>query len=246
VQDAGAGDHVEWIGPYGQTGAPDVYALADVLLHTKVSDTCPSVVIEALACGLPVVYAESGGVPELVGDEAGVGVPTDSGWDCDVPPSAARMAEATIEALTNRAQYSQAARQRAVDKFDIGPWIGRHREVFETLANSHRPRRAAATQRADPLQLVRIHPDLAVCGEGFNVQPSGESALVVECANASVGTFIVFNGTSLRTDYGGPNRLSAIVPGRLLPDVACQVFLVTGVTESNRLTFTVRPAVVSA
>jgi hypothetical protein len=28
---------------------------------------------------------------------------------------------------------SRAARQRAVDRFDIEPWLARHRQVFESL-----------------------------------------------------------------------------------------------------------------
>ena len=47
---------------------------AHVLLHTKVNDPCPTAVIEAMACGLPVAYPASGGTVELVGDEAGIGV----------------------------------------------------------------------------------------------------------------------------------------------------------------------------
>jgi len=37
-------------------------------------------------------------------------------------------------AETDRYQRaSSAARQRAVDRFDIEPWLDRHREVFESL-----------------------------------------------------------------------------------------------------------------
>ncbi len=54
---------------------PSVFRRAHVLLHTKVNDPCPTAVIEAMACGVPVAYAASGGTVELVGDEAGVGVP---------------------------------------------------------------------------------------------------------------------------------------------------------------------------
>ena len=69
---------------------PAIFRRAHVLLHTKVNDPCPSVVIEAMASGLPVVYARSGGVPELVGDDAGIGVPHPDGFERDEPPRAGR------------------------------------------------------------------------------------------------------------------------------------------------------------
>lgn len=42
------------------------YSAADVFLYTSVYDNLPLVVIEALACGLPVVAFSTGGIPELV------------------------------------------------------------------------------------------------------------------------------------------------------------------------------------
>ena len=44
--------------------------------------------VEAMASGLPVVYPRSGGVPELVGDDAGIGVPHPDGFERDEPPAA--------------------------------------------------------------------------------------------------------------------------------------------------------------
>jgi glycosyltransferase involved in cell wall biosynthesis len=42
------------------------YSAADVLLYPTLADNCPLVVLEAQACGLPVVSFNTGGVPELV------------------------------------------------------------------------------------------------------------------------------------------------------------------------------------
>lgn len=48
-----------------------------VYTHLAENDPCPNVVIEALASGLPVLYKESGGPPELV-QEAGLPVTADN------------------------------------------------------------------------------------------------------------------------------------------------------------------------
>jgi glycosyltransferase involved in cell wall biosynthesis len=126
-------DRVEFVGGYSQREAPDLIRRAHVLLHTKVKDPCPSAVIEAMACGLPVVYAKSGGTVELVGDEAGIGVEHPDTWERDEPPAPEALAHAVERALAERARYSDAARQRAVERFALGPWLERHAELFEEL-----------------------------------------------------------------------------------------------------------------
>lgn len=42
------------------------YSAADMLLYPSIADNCPLVVLEAMACGLPVVSFDTGGIPELV------------------------------------------------------------------------------------------------------------------------------------------------------------------------------------
>jgi glycosyltransferase involved in cell wall biosynthesis len=126
-------DRVEITGRYAQRDAPVLYRRADVLLHTKVQDPCPTAVIEAMACGLPVVYAASGGTVELVGDEAGIGIPHPVGWERDEPPAAEEFAYAVRRLLPERKQYADAARKRAVDRFALEPWLERHAQLFGEL-----------------------------------------------------------------------------------------------------------------
>ena len=128
----GLEDRVELVGTYSQVDAPALYRRADVLLHTKYNDPCPTVVLEAIACGLPVVYSRSGGTPELVGEDAGVGVPAPLDWDRDHPPAPADLAEAVGCVRERLSEYAAAARERSL-RFDVKPWIERHREVFERL-----------------------------------------------------------------------------------------------------------------
>ena len=125
---------VHALGRYSQADAPAIFRRAHVLLHTKVNDPCPSVVIEALATGVPVVYPASGGVPELVGEDAGIGVPHAAGFERDEPPSAEALADAVSRILRDLRGYSAAARARAVERFSLEPWLDRHAELFEGLA----------------------------------------------------------------------------------------------------------------
>ena len=129
----GLDDRVSLRGPYTQAEAPSMLNGADILLHTKYNDPSPGLVVEAMACGLPVVYSASGGVPELVGDDAGVGVPAPLDWERDHPPGPDELADA-VETLAGRLDdYRVAARQRAVARFALEPWLERHRQVFQEL-----------------------------------------------------------------------------------------------------------------
>jgi glycosyltransferase involved in cell wall biosynthesis len=125
---------VDFVGRYAQTDAPALVRRAHVLLHTKVNDPCPTAVIEAMACGIPVAYAASGGTVELVGDEGGIGVPHDDSFDEDRPPAAEDLAAAVDAILTNRERYAAAARHRAVARFALADWLERHAAIFGALA----------------------------------------------------------------------------------------------------------------
>jgi glycosyltransferase involved in cell wall biosynthesis len=105
-----------------------------LLLHTKVKDPCPTLVLEAMASGLPVVYPASGGTVELVGDDAGVGVPHADSWERDEPPSPDALADAVDTVLADLDRYAAAARSRAVERFSLEPWLDRHAELFARLA----------------------------------------------------------------------------------------------------------------
>jgi glycosyltransferase involved in cell wall biosynthesis len=132
LRELGIEGRVELLGPYAQRDAPAVLRRADVLLHTKVNDPCPTVVLEAMACGLPVAYSASGGTPELVGEDAGVGVETELDWERDRVPAPEALAGAVLQIATSLEAYAEAARLRA-ERFDLGPWVERHRQVFEGL-----------------------------------------------------------------------------------------------------------------
>jgi glycosyltransferase involved in cell wall biosynthesis len=129
----GVEEAVELTGPFSQAAAPELLSRGDLLLHTQYNDACPGIVLEAMACGLPVVYGRTGGVPELVGEEAGIGVASETSWEREIPPDAEALAAAVLRVCEDLPSFSAAARRRAVERFDVRPWVQRHREIFERL-----------------------------------------------------------------------------------------------------------------
>ena len=134
----GLRDIVEIAGPYSPDAAPALFNRAHLFLHVTYSDVCPSVVLEAMACGLPVVYSATGGTPELAGD-AGIGIPTVHDWGHLRPPPADALSDAIVRVAAARGEFALRARRRAVERFDIQPWWERHEAVFREWAGRRRP-----------------------------------------------------------------------------------------------------------
>ena len=133
LAELGLSEDVSLLGRYSQSDAPGLYRRAHLLLHTTVNDSCPSTVIEAMACGLPIIHPASGGTVELVGHEAGIGVSHLESWDRIQPPSPEALARAVERVLDDLPGYSLAARRRAVEHFNVRRWLDRHAELFSRL-----------------------------------------------------------------------------------------------------------------
>jgi glycosyltransferase involved in cell wall biosynthesis len=64
----GIADAVTFTGRVDNAGMAALYRQADVMLNCSLVDNMPNSVLEALACGVPVVSTDVGGVPYLVED----------------------------------------------------------------------------------------------------------------------------------------------------------------------------------
>ncbi len=131
----GVNDCIDWRGAYTQAQAPELLREADLLLHPKYNDPCPRLVVEAMSCGLPIVFSDSGGMFELVGPDAGVGIPAPQDWDNDHPPQSGELAAALFHICRNHATLAAAARQRAVTVLDVKTWQHAHSTLFQSLAS---------------------------------------------------------------------------------------------------------------
>lgn len=120
-------------GEYKRHEAPQIFSDADAYLITKHNDPCPNVVLEAMSCGLPILYSASGGVPELVGDSAGLGMAVPETYEENPVPAPEAVTLGMAEIIKGRQAMSIAARNRAENIFDIRLWADRHRDVFTKL-----------------------------------------------------------------------------------------------------------------
>ncbi len=133
VEAAGLIGVVRRVERFSQADAADLYRAHDLLVHPKYMDPCPTVVVEALACGLPVVGSRSGGLPEMVPEDAGILVGAGDDWDRAHPPSGAEIAGAVAALLPRLGPASTAARSHAERHFDVGRWVDEHRMIFERV-----------------------------------------------------------------------------------------------------------------
>jgi glycosyltransferase involved in cell wall biosynthesis len=133
AQALGVAGAVEVLPPYTQREAPGIFQRAHVLLHLKYKDPCPTVVLEALASGVPVVGSRSGGLPELVGDEAGLLLDVPDSWTELHVPDAAPAADAVSRLMLDHGRWRAAARRRAERCFTREAWVARHRAIFHAL-----------------------------------------------------------------------------------------------------------------
>ena len=118
---------------FSQAEAVALYRSAHVLLHPKYHDPCPTVVIEALACGVPVIGSRSGGLPELVGEDGGELIDVPLSWEQPATPAPEEMASAVMKLILNWPVRSRGARARAERLFDETRWVTEHRAIFQKL-----------------------------------------------------------------------------------------------------------------
>jgi glycosyltransferase involved in cell wall biosynthesis len=96
---------------------------AHLLYSADLNAACPNSVIEALACGLPVISFDTGALPELVVGDAGRIAPYGGDpWNLDQPDVAA-LARGAGEILLEQDKFRSAARFRAEQVFSLGKMV---------------------------------------------------------------------------------------------------------------------------
>jgi glycosyltransferase involved in cell wall biosynthesis len=122
---------VNWMGIRPQDEIPTIVRSAHLLFSVDINAACPNSVIEALACGLPVLAYDTGGLSELVKDGAGRVVPYGSDhWQLEAP-QIEPLADACLDILQNNPTYREKARQRAETALSLDQMVEKYLGAME-------------------------------------------------------------------------------------------------------------------
>jgi glycosyltransferase involved in cell wall biosynthesis len=145
----GLPDHVELCGPRTQDAVRDMMREATILCLPCIraedgnQDALPTVLLEAMACGLPVVSTHLSGIPEIIdADQDGLLVaPGD-------PAALAAALERLLISPDLRARLASAGRRKAEDRFNL-------RKSVSTLHGWHAESGTGRPDAAAPATVAR-------------------------------------------------------------------------------------------
>jgi glycosyltransferase involved in cell wall biosynthesis len=112
-------DHIPWLMRSSQ-----------VLYSAEINPPCPNSVIEALACGLPVVGFDTGSLSEIVQGDAGRIVPYGANHWKLKPPDIPALAKAAEEVLEEQTRFRKSARERAEAASDVEKMVDEYLKVL--------------------------------------------------------------------------------------------------------------------
>jgi glycosyltransferase involved in cell wall biosynthesis len=121
---------INWTGIVPQEQIPQLDRSAHILFSADLNAACPNAVIEALACGLPVIAFATGSLPELVEGDAGMVVPYGSNYWKLEPPDIRGLAGAFSQVLAGGEKYRHGARARAEAAFGLDRMVEQYLSVL--------------------------------------------------------------------------------------------------------------------
>jgi glycosyltransferase involved in cell wall biosynthesis len=128
----GISSRIHFVGGQEHRGLPDLLGAGDLFVQPTVGEEAFGIsVVEAMACGLPVLASNVGGLPEVVADN-------ESGYL--LPPGEVEVWRQQIQKLRSetelRKKMGLAARLRVLAKFS---WMQNGQRLVELIQNAKEP-----------------------------------------------------------------------------------------------------------
>ncbi len=154
--DAESEPGIRAIAPSSAEALRDALGALDFFLHPSIADTAPLSVIEAMACGLPVVAFRIGGLPNYVTEEEGILAPANE-TNALIEAARGLAADAAL-----RERLGASARERVVRQFDRTQMAAAYEKVYREAMNRHpqhslgKGRASSAEVAASTLEEIRL------------------------------------------------------------------------------------------
>jgi glycosyltransferase involved in cell wall biosynthesis len=122
---------VKFLGVVPREEIPEIDRSAHLYFSAEVNPPCPNAVIEALACGLPVLGFDTGSLAELVPPTAGKTVCYGGDqWKLEEPDISA-LTEAAAKILTALPKYRAGARQHAEENLGLEQMVDKYLDFIK-------------------------------------------------------------------------------------------------------------------
>jgi glycosyltransferase involved in cell wall biosynthesis len=122
--------NIEWAGVIPNDQLPVLYHNAHFLFSGDLNAACPNSVIEAMACGLPVLAFDTGALKELVSPQAGRVVPYGGDpWKLD-PPDIPSLVAGAKEIIGDQTKLRAGARTNAEERFGLDRMVSAYIEAL--------------------------------------------------------------------------------------------------------------------
>jgi glycosyltransferase involved in cell wall biosynthesis len=117
-----------------ETALSYIYSAADVFVIPSLQDNLPNTTIEALACGVPTIGSDAGGIPEVIRDGQ-TGLVVRAG-----DPAALRQAIVSLlGGPERRASMAAESRRIAVQEYSLDIQARKYQSLYLELLNEPRP-----------------------------------------------------------------------------------------------------------
>ena len=117
---------INWAGTVPREQIPEIDRSAHLFFSADINAACPNSVIEALACGLPVVSFDTGALKELVPENAGRIVPYGNNlWNLE-RPDIPTLAAASEDLLREQERFRKAARASAESHLGVDKMVDKY------------------------------------------------------------------------------------------------------------------------
>lgn len=105
-----------------------LYNIADVFVNPTYADTFPTVNIEAMACGTPVITYRTGGSPEAIDSK--------TGFVCD-QGNVHELVNACVNLIEHSFEMQSACRSRAEEYFNRDKCFQQYIDIYESVLNDN-------------------------------------------------------------------------------------------------------------